>query len=114
MLDISDVLVVAHHKLLKFAVEAEQRVEEICKVVLVIVRQHQQKQFLLFNVEINAVGYSVVHAGNHRVDKCLDPLVDWQAYSHSTGTVFHRIGVVHKVHERITRAKRLFFCKINR
>ena len=65
MLDVSDVLVVAHHELLKFAVEAEQRVEEFCKIVLVIVRQHQQKQFLLFNVEINTIGYSVVHAGNH-------------------------------------------------
>ena len=31
MLDVSDVLVVAHHELLKFAVEAEQRVEEFCK-----------------------------------------------------------------------------------
>ena len=65
MLDVSDVLVVAHHELLKFAVEAEQRVEELCKIVLVIVRQHQQKQFLLLNVEINTIGYSVVHAGNH-------------------------------------------------
>ncbi len=65
MLDVSDVLVVAHHELLKFAVEAEQRVEEFCKIVLVIVRQHQQKQFLLLNVEINTIGYSVVHAGNH-------------------------------------------------
>ena len=62
MLDVSDVLVVAHHELLKFAVE---RVEEFCKIVLVIVRQHQQKQFLLLNVEINTIGYSVVHAGNH-------------------------------------------------
>ena len=65
MLDVSDVLVVAHHELLKFAVEAEQRVEEFCKIVLVIVRQHQQKQFLLLNVEINTIGYSVVHTGNH-------------------------------------------------